>query len=232
MSKLDNVITSLYNLADEAIVEKKAKKWAVKTSKSLGIHHKELKVIAKNIGVDNDLAIQLIETDIYEARLLASKILDPAFVTEEMMEEWVMFFDNWEICDSFSMAVFARSPFALKKIEDWHLRKEEYVKRAAFAVMAGYTMADKKAGNEVFTGMFKYILAAADDERIYVKKAVNWALRSIGKRNVDLRLEAISLCNALLDTGSKSATWIARDALHELEKEGVRISNYPRSVYG
>lgn len=230
--ELQVILNELYALADPAIVEKKAKKWAVKTSESLGIHHRELKVIAKRIGTDNDLAVQLIETGIYEARLLASKILDPAFVTSKMMDDWVMFFDNWEICDSFSMAVFATTEFALQKIEDWSTRDEEYVKRAAFAIMAAYTMADKKAENKVFTDLFPIIKSAANDNRVYVKKAVNWALRSIGKRNVDLRLEAISLSKELLDMDTPSATWIARDALKELESDSVRISNYPRAVYG
>jgi 3-methyladenine DNA glycosylase AlkD len=230
--KLQEVLNKLYALADEAIVAKKAKRWAVKTSESLGIHHKELKVLAKQIGTNNELALELIDTGIYEARLLASKILDPAFVTSEMMDAWVLFFDNWEICDSFSMAVFARTEYAIQKIDEWSDREEEYVKRAAFAIMAAYTMADKKADNQTFTKMFPYIREAADDNRTYVKKAVNWALRSIGKRNVDLKLEAIALSRELLDMNEKAASWIAKDAIKELEGENVRISNYPRSIYG
>jgi 3-methyladenine DNA glycosylase AlkD len=229
---LDETLNTLYGLTDEAIVTKKAKKWAVLTSNSLGIHHKELKVIAKQIGRDNNLAIALIGTGIYEARLLASKIIDPKYVTSKMMEEWVLFFDNWEICDSFSMAVFARSELAIAKIEEWYTRKEEYVKRAAFAILAAYTMANKKADNSVFTAFFPHILYASVDDRVYVKKAVNWALRSIGKRNVDLKLEVITLAKEMLLSDHKSAVWIAKDALKELDNDSVRISNYPRNIYG
>ena len=224
----------MHDMADEAIVAKKEKNWAVKATNTLGIHHKELKVLAKEVGRDNDLAYELIDTGLYEARLLASKMMKPKLVTAQMAEEWVLFFDNWEICDSFCMTVFARTDWAIEKIREWAIRDEEYVKRSAFATMAAYSMADKKAENDVFEPFFMIIKSAADDERTYVKKAVNWALRNIGKRNVDLKERAIQTALEILQLypDSKAANWIANDALKELEKEGVRISNYPKNIYG
>jgi len=229
---LKEAIGRLKELGDPAIVEKKAKKWAVHAVKTLGIHHKELKVLAKEIGRDDSLGRALIESDIYEAKLLASKIISPESITDSEMEEWVLFFDNWEICDSFSMALFARSSLAHKKITAWYIREEEYVKRAAFATLAGYTMADKLAENEKFTRYYPLIKSACTDQRTYVKKAVNWALRSIGKRNPDLRESALQLSYEILEIDNKAAKWIAKDAIKELEKDNVRLSNYPRSVYG
>lgn len=229
---LQETLDRLYSMADESIVAKKEKQWGVKTAKSLGIHHKELKELAKEIKTNTPLALELIDSGVYEARLLASKIINPKDVTEKQMDEWVLWFENWEICDSFSMTVFARSPLAIKKIDNWHKRDEEYVKRAAFATMAAYVMADKKAENHVFVAFYPLIKSAADDDRTYVKKAVNWALRNIGKRNVDLQKSALKLSYKLLKLRHKSAQWIAKDAIKELEKEGVRISNYPRAIYG
>ena len=130
------------------------------------------------------------------------------------------------------MGIVAKSPLAKTKINDWYQRENEFEKRAAFATIAAYCMADKKAENDVFEAFFPMITFAADDERVYVKKAVNWALRNIGKRNPDLKKKAIEVCHQLLTLELSSATWIAKDALRELEKEGARSSNYPRSIYG
>ena len=175
--------------------------------------------------------MQLFDSGIYEARLLCSKLFYPKDLTENLMEKWVRTFENWEICDSFCMGVFAKSDLALTKILEWSEREEEFQKRAAFAIMAAYCMADKKSENELFAQFFPIIKDAANDERLYVKKAVNWALRNIGKRNIDLRKQAIEVCNVLVKIDSKAANWIANNALKELQKEGVRTSDYPRKIY-
>ena len=187
--------------------------------------------IAKEIGKNNQLALQLFDTGIYEARLLCSKIFNPKNVTEELMEKWVKTFENWEICDSFCMAIFAKSEFALAKILDWSNRKEEFQKRAAFATMAAFCIADKKSENELFVQFFPIIKEASIDDRKFVKKAVNWALRGIGKRNKDLKKEAIKVSYELIEMKSDSANWIGRNALTELEKPDVRSSDYPRKIY-
>jgi len=227
----NEIIECLYDLKDPEKVIFKEKKFGIVSTNSLGIYHKELKIIAKEIGRDNELAIQLFDSGIYEGRLLCSKMFKPKDVTEPLMEKWVKTFENWEICDSFCMGLFAKSKFALAKILEWTERASEFEKRAGFAIMAAYCMADKKSDNELFEQFFPIIKREANDERLYVKKAVNWALRNIGKRNIDLNEMAIDVANEILEFDSKSAKWIAKDALRELQKDGVRMSNYPRGTY-
>ncbi len=225
------IIQALYDLQDPEKVSFKQQKFGVIANNSLGIYHKELKIMAKDIGMNSDLAIELFDSGIYEARLLCSKLFKPKDLTDELMEKWVVTFENWEICDSFCMGVFAKSKFALPKIHEWSQRTEEFEKRAAFAIMAAYCMADKKAPNEQFEAFFPIIIKSSTDERLYVKKAVNWALRNIGKRNIDLNHHAIEVAEEILTFDSKAAQWIAKDAIKELQKDGVRISDYPRDVY-
>ncbi|MGG8495873.1 DNA alkylation repair protein [Tenacibaculum sp. TC6] len=225
------IIERLYELQDADKVILKEKRFGIIANNSLGIYHKELKELAKEIGTDNKLAIQLFESGIYEARLLCSKLFNPKNITEDLMEKWVKTFENWEICDSFCMAIFAKSELALLKMLEWTERSSEFEKRAGFTIMATYCMADKKAENDLFEQFFPIIKREAHDDRLYVKKAVNWALRNIGKRNVDLNKRAIEVAKELLNFKSTSAKWIAKNALNELEKENKRMSDYPRSIY-
>lgn len=227
----DEIIQILYDLQDSEKVSFKEIKFGIVTNNSLGIYHKELKMIAKEVGKDNQLALQLFNSGVYEGRLLCSKMFQPNDVTESLMEKWVVTFENWEICDSFSMGLFAKSNFALAKILEWTTRKPEFEKRAGFATMAAYCMADKKSNNKLFEQFFPIIMREANDERIYVKKAVNWALRNIGKRNIDLKAMAIEVAKDILSFESKSAKWIAKNALKELEKDTIRMSDYPRKIY-
>ncbi|MCF6348538.1 MAG: DNA alkylation repair protein [Flavobacteriaceae bacterium] len=227
----NEIISKLYELADPEKVTYKEQKFGIIANNSLGIYHKDLKVLAKEIGKDNMLAVQLFDSGIYEARILCSKIFNPKGITELLMEKWVQTFENWEICDSFCMAIFAKSKFAPAKILEWTSRKPEFEKRAGFAIIAAYCMADKKAENEIFEQFLPIIIKQADDGRLYVKKAVNWALRNIGKRNIDLNKSAIKTANEILLKESKAAKWIANDALRELQKENVRTSDYPRATY-
>ncbi|WP_282124192.1 DNA alkylation repair protein [Algibacter mikhailovii] len=227
----NEVIACLYDLRDADKVALKAKKFGVVGNNALGIYHKELKMIAKDIGFDKELAIQLFDSGIYEGRLLCSKMIKPEDVTEDLMEKWVKTFENWEICDSFSMGLFAKSEFALAKISEWTKREPEFEKRAGFTIMASYSMADKNSGNDLFEQFFPIITREANDDRLYVKKAVNWALRNIGKRNIDLNKKASEVAQDLLEFQSSSAKWIAKNALNELQKEHVRMSDYPRAIY-
>lgn len=228
----NDVMACLEELKDAEKVVFKKRKFGIIANNSLGIYHKELKMVAKEIGKDNALAIQLFDSGIYEARILCSKIFKPKDITEELMEKWVVTFENWEICDSFCMGLFAKSELAVSKALEWSSREGAFEKRAAFAIIASYCMADKKAGNEVFEQFLQVIKREVNDERLYVKKAVNWALRNIGKRNIDLRMSAIGVAQEILKEKSRSAKWIAKDALRELQKEHVRTSNYPREIYG
>tara|TARA_R110000772_G_scaffold226081_2_gene336761 strand:+ start:32 stop:745 length:714 start_codon:yes stop_codon:yes gene_type:complete len=225
------VLQKLKDLANPEKVIYKEKKFGVIAKNSLGVYGKDLNIIAREIGKNGELAIQLFDSEIYEARLLCSKIFRPRDVTEALMEYWTPIFNNWEICDSFSMGLYSKSPFAVKKINEWSTRKPEFEKRAAFATMASYCMADKKAGNDVYEAFFTLIKREATDERLYVKKAVNWALRSIGKRNIDLNKQAILVAKEIYQMDSKAARWIAKDAIRELEGEKLNVLDYPRAIY-
>ncbi len=229
--KLEYVIKKLEYLADSEKVALKREKFGISADNSLGIYHKDLKVIAKELGQNNELAIQLFETGIYEARILCSKMFKPSDITEDLMEVWVKTFENWEICDSFSMGLFAKSVFARQKILEWTLREREFEKRAGFVIIAAFCMADKNADNEVFKRFLPLIERESIDERFYVKKAVNWALRNIGKRNRDLNVEAAIVSERLSISEIKSAKWIGNNALRELEKQNINILNYPRVRY-
>lgn len=227
----NEIIAYLYKLKDEEKVIFKEKKYGIISNNSLGIYHKELKKLAKEIGQDNELALQLFDSGIYEGRLLCSKMFKPQDVTEPLMEKWVKTFENWEICDSFCMGLFSKSKYALPKILEWTKREPTFQKRAGFTIIAAYCMADKISENELFEQFFPIIIREAHDDRIYVKKAVNWALRNIGKRNIDLNKTAIEVAKKMLDSKSSSAKWIAKNALNELEKENIRMSDYPRNKY-
>ena len=228
---LQQVLRQLKILADPEKIRIKEKKFGINAKKSLGIYHKDLKVLAKEIGQNNKLAVELYDTGIYEARILCSKIYDPECISEKQMDRWVENFENWEICDSFCMGFFAKSSHALSKASEWSEAESEFVKRAGFVIMAAYGFADKKSGNEVFEQFFQPIEREADDDRLYVKKAVNWALRNIGKRNIDLQRRAVEVTNHILAIDSSSAKWIAKNALSELKKSDVNILDYPRHIY-
>ena len=231
LTTFSEVMECLYELEDRDKVAFKAEKFGVISNNSLGIYHKDLKVIAKETGKNNELALELFDSGVYEARLLCSKIFNPKDVTEELMEKWVKTFENWEVCDSFCMGLFSKSEFAVSKIKEWSNRTPEFEKRAAFATLSSYCMADKKSENKLFEQFFDIIKREANDDRIYVKKAVNWSLRNIGKRNIDLNVKAIEIANEILSFGSKSATWIAKDALRQLQTETIKILDYPRHIY-
>ncbi len=229
---LEAIIKRLHQLADPEKVLFKKKKYGIVAENALGVYQKDLNALAKEIGKkDTELALALFDTGIYEARCLCSKVLHPKQLTSDLMEKWVVTFENWEICDSFSMGLFAKSALAVPKINEWANREREFERRAAFATMAAYCMADKKADNGVYEAFFPLIVNASEDDRVYVKKAVNWALRSIGKRNIDLNKRAIEVAEKILKTDHKAAQWIAKDALRELEGETVKILDYPRAIY-
>lgn len=229
------IIAELNRLADKDKVQFKQKKFGVVANNSLGVYHKDLKELAKKCGrksSENDaLAIQLFDSGIYEGRLLCSKLYNPKNVTEQLAEKWVSTFENWEICDSFCMSFLGATSFAYQKVFEWTKRKEEFQKRAGFTLMVGYCFANKNANNALIEAFIPVIEETIEDDRIYVKKAVNWALRSIGKRNKDLHQIAIESAKRILQNPIKSAQWIAKDALKELNKENLNILDYPRAIY-
>ncbi|MBL4643794.1 MAG: DNA alkylation repair protein [Flavobacteriaceae bacterium] len=225
------VINALHKLANQENVAFKKRKFGIAANNSLGIYQKDLKELANKIGTDSVLASRLFDSGIYEARILASKIFNPKELTNDLLEKWVVTFENWEICDSFCMGLFAKSEFAIPKIIEWSERENEFEKRAAFAIMAAYCMADKKAANSVFENFFPIINREANDDRLYVRKAVNWALRNIGKRNVDLHKKALKTASQLVKMNTKCTKWIGSNAISQLTKQKVNILDYPRAIY-
>jgi len=197
-------------------------RYGISVDRRLGVSIPELRKLAKELGRDHRLALGLWRTGIADARILASMVDDPAKLTEAQMEAWVKDFDSWDVCDQVCDNLFEKAPFVWKKIADWSAREEEFVKRAAFALMACLAWHDKKAGDDRFTGLFPLIVRGATDERNYVKKAVNWALRNIGKRNPRLNKESIALAREIQRLDSKAARWIAADAIRELEGQAVQ----------
>ena len=228
---LNTVLEKLNALANPETVVFKQKKFGVISNNALGIYHKDLKILAKEIGTNDALAIALFNTNIYEARLLCSKLHSPKTLTNAILEHWVVTFENWEITDSFTMGLVAKSKFAVPKILEWTNRSAEFEKRAGFATMAAYCMADKFADNAVFENFLSIIETNANDDRLYVKKAVNWALRNIGKRNKDLKKLAIASAKTIAVSNTKSAQWISKNALKELQNETVNSFDYPRALY-
>ena len=181
-----------------------------------------LRKIASRIGTNHELALKLWDINCRETRILASMIGDPQKITKKQMESWVKGFDSWEVCDQCCMNLFEKTSFAYEMADKWHTRKEEFVKRAAFVLMARLAVSDTKAENKKFEMFFPFILQEAADDRNIVKKAVNWALRQIGKRNLDLNKKAIKIAEEIKRMDFKSAKWIASDALRELKSEPVQ----------
>lgn len=188
----------------------------------LGVRTPDLVSLAKRLGKDHSLALGLWRTGIYEARHLAVLVDEPDRVTEAQMERWVKDFDSWAICDGACLHLFDRTRFAYDKALEWSSRDEEYVKRAGFVLMAVLSVHDKKAADSVFLGYLPVILRESTDERKYVKKGVNWALRQIGKRNQRLNEAAIGAALKMSRVDSKAARWITSDALRELRSDAVR----------
>jgi 3-methyladenine DNA glycosylase AlkD len=182
----------------------------------------DLKRLAREIGRNHALAQELWASEIFEARALATLIDEPEKVTPRQMEEWTKNFDNWALCDGACLNLFRYTRFAWAKCVEWNSRQEEFVKRAAFALMAGLAVADKAASDEAFLKFLPLIKLAAVDERNFVKKAVNWALRQIGKRNRRLNRAAIAAAREIHRLDSRAARWIASDALRELESPAVQ----------
>ena len=182
----------------------------------LGLSVPAMRGIARTLGRDHALAQALWDTAIPDARIVASMVADPAQLTARQMDAWVKGFAAWDVCDQTCLNAFCKSPLAWRKVQAWATRKDEFVRRAAFALLATLAVHDKAADDAAFVAALTLVEAAADDDRNFVKKAVNWALRNIGKRNRALRQAAIEAALRIQQQGSKSARWIAADALREL----------------
>lgn len=215
--ELIEVLEILKSLAEPKNTEGMAR-FGINVTNALGISMPKLRALGKTIGKNHQLALELWETKIHEAMILAALIDVAKLVTKKQMDKWVNDFDSWDLCDQCIMNLFDKTEFAYEKTLEWCSKKEEFVKRAGFAMMASLAVHNKKAEDEFFESFYPYIKKESIDERNFVKKAVNWALRQIGKRNETLRISAIRLSEEILLIDSKSAKWIARDAIRELTK--------------
>lgn len=227
----DDILKRLKSLSDPRAVEGMAK-YGITPERTYGVSIPNLRKIAKEMGKDHELAQKLWESDIRETRILASMIDNPETVTEEQMEAWVKDFDYWEICDQCCQNLFIKTDFAYQKAVDWSGRDEEFIKRAGFALMAWLAFKDKKAKGEQFEKFFPIIKKEATDNRNFVKKAVNWALRQIGKRNIGLNMKAIETAKEIQKIESKSAKWIAQDVIKELTSDVIQERLKKRGNYG
>jgi 3-methyladenine DNA glycosylase AlkD len=217
MHTIDAVLSQLKELGTAASREG-MQRFGIDTTHALGVSIPVLRGMGKKIKKDHALALALWESGYHEARILASMIDDPAQVTSRQIDSWVKDFNSWDLCDQVCGNLFDRTEWAVEKAKAFSRRKEEFVKRAGFVLMAEYAVHNKLARDAVFLAFLPLIEKEADDERNFVKKAVNWALRQIGKRNTNLRKAAMATAMRILQQDSKAAQWIARDALKELEK--------------
>jgi len=215
------IINKLNSMASPKNVEGMAR-FGISTKGTLGVSVPVLRSMAKKIGKNHELAERLWQSGIHEARMLACFIDDSKKVTERQIEKWTRDFDSWDICDQCCGNLFDKTPFAWKKAMEYSERKEEFVKRTGFVLMATLSVHDKESGNKKFEQFLPIIKREAGDERNFVKKAVNWALRQIGKKNITLNKKAIATAREIEAMDSKSAKWIANDALRELESEKVQ----------
>jgi len=188
----------------------------------LGVSIPDMRRMAKELGKDHKLAVELWKTGTAESSILAAMIDEPGKLTEAQMEEWVKDIDSWDVCDQVCMNLFEKTPLARKKILDWSKREEEFVKRAAFALIACLAWHDKDTEDDMFVKLLPVIKREATDERDLVKKAVNWALRNVGKRNLKLNKAATRTAKEILKIDSKVARWIGSDAVRELESQAVQ----------
>lgn len=197
-------------------------RFGIDNEKALGVSIPEVRKLARIIKRDHELALQLWNTDIHEARILASLIADPKLVTPQLIDSWANEFTSWDICDQTCGNLFDRTPYAIEKALEFSEHDKEFVKRAGFVLMAALSVHDKKAKDAVFIQFFPIIEREAWDERNFVKKAVNWALRQIGKRNGTLLPMAIQCAERISQQNTGAAKWIARDALRELREVPIK----------
>jgi 3-methyladenine DNA glycosylase AlkD len=225
---VDDILKTLHGLGNARDREGMAR-FGINVDSALGISVTELRKLARGLGRDHRLAQELWATGIHEARILASIVDVPSLVTEAQMESWAGEFDSWDVVDQCCGNLFDKTPFAWDKANEWSERDEQFVKRAGFSLMAYLAVHDKKAPDRAFQKFLSIIEREATDDRNFVKKAVNWALRQIGKRNARLNDLAIKRAERIKKLDSKAARWIASDALRELTKPTLRQRMHDRS---
>ena len=217
----NDIIQKIKSYADPEAMKCMAR-FGINPENAYGVSIYRLQKMAKEIGKDHELAQELWASGIREARMLAGYIEQPEMVTEAQLESWVKDINSWDVCDLCCSNLFDQTELAHSKAAEWSMREEEFVKRAGFVLMAVLSSHDKKATDEDFSKFLPMIKREATDNRNFVRKAVNWALRQIGKRNPNLNKMAIKMAEEIQKIDSKSARWIAADAIRELTSEKVQ----------
>ena len=219
LSHLPDIVSILQSMESE---ENRSgmSRFGINVERALGIKVTDLRKLARRVERSHDLALELWDTGIHEARLLATMVDQPAEVTKDQMESWAAGFDSWDMVDQACNNLFRKTPFAHTKAVEWSLRDEEFVKRAGFTLMAVLAVHDRDSDDGVFAGYLDQLVKGSSDERNFVKKAVNWALRQIGKRNLSLWKKAMETVSRVGLMDSKSTRWIASDAKRELTRVG------------
>lgn len=220
MATFEDILKQLKTKANTENVQGMAR-FGMATDKRLGISIPDLRKLAKSVGKGHALALELWNTGIPEAQIVAALVAEPEKLTAAQMDDWVKDFNSWDVCDQICMNLFDKTPLAWGKIHEWAKRDEEFVKRAAFALIACLAWHNKTAPDEAFANLIPVIENGATDERNFVKKAVSWALRHIGKRNVNLHTVAMQAAEKMQQSESKTARWIAKDAIRDLTSEAT-----------
>jgi 3-methyladenine DNA glycosylase AlkD len=206
-------------------------RYGIVAPKVFGVSVAMIQQLGRQLGRDHALALELWSTGWYEARMLTAFVDEPDKVTSAQMDRWARDFDNWAICDTLCMHLFDRTPHAWRKVEQWSTRRDEFVKRAAFALLASLALHDKTVDDARFPRTLTLIEAAAADERNFVKKGVSWALRSVGRRSVSLNTACVELAGRLAASSNSAERWVGRDAYRELTSDAVRRRlQKPRAV--
>lgn len=223
---VEEVVERLRPLARPNALEGMAH-FGIATESALGVSMPDLRAMGKSLGRNHQLALELWRTPLRETRILASLVADPQQMSEKLMESWARDFADWEVCDQCCINLFGKTSFARHSAVKWSVAKPEFVKRAGFVLMARIATTDKRAEDASFEPFFDLITRESGDRRNYVRKAVNWALRQIGKRNHDLNERAVAVVRTLVESEDKTARWIGSDALRELTSEAVlaRLKN-------
>ena len=219
---LHEILKKLESMKNPQAVKGMAR-YGINSHNNFGISVYRLREMAKEIGMNHELALDLWDSGIHDARLLACFIDNPHHTNSQQMDDWAYDFNSWDVCDQACTSLFDRTRFAWEKIFEWADSDKEFVKRGSFSLLAGLAVHDKNAGDSKFLAYASLLKTHATDERNYVKKAVNWAVRNIGKRNLFLNKKMILLSDEILKIESPSARWIARDAIRELTSDKVQM---------
>jgi 3-methyladenine DNA glycosylase AlkD len=218
--QVQSALTWLKRHSTRATLEGMAR-YSIPSDRAYGVAMKDIKALGKTLGRNQPLAVALWATGVYEARMLASFVGDPEQLTPVQMDRWCKEFDNWAFCDAMSFNLFDRTPHAWAKVAEWSTRRNEFEKRTAFALLWSLTVHDKSAGAELFEQGLALIEREAGDERHFVKRATNMALRAIGKRNRALNCAAVIVARRLSNSADTTARWVGTDALRELTSPAV-----------